>query len=265
LKIRVRAELVYTFPENTQALVAIHVARTPDQSILSESLVLSPDTPILQDMADHHGERRFRADLAGETSIVYEAIVENAKRAILPAGASLQSWLELPPPVLEFLLPSRYCPSDKFMSFAHREFGHLAPGGAQVLAVLEWVHAKVDYVPGSSHSATTAENTFVDRVGICRDFTHLGISLCRALNVPARAVSAYAWQLDPPDFHAVFKVYLDGAWWLVDPTRLVPVENLVRVATGRDAADIAFLTTSGTCECLNQAVSVELVVDQRAS
>jgi transglutaminase-like putative cysteine protease len=259
LKLRVRSELFYDFPLDTQAIVAIQVARSPGQAILSESLVLSPDTPVIQDMADIHGERRFRAALAGQTSIIYEATIENNTPRLLSPGIRLESWLDLPPPVLDFLLPSRYCPSDKFMSFAHREFGQLAPGGTQVLAVLDWVYSHVDYVPGSSHAGTTAENTFVDRAGICRDFTHLGISICRALNVPSRAVSAYAWQLDPPDFHAVFEVYLDGAWWLVDATRLVPVENLVRIAIGRDAADIAFLTTSGNCECLSQSVSVELV------
>ena len=259
MKLRVRSELVYAFPQDTQAIVAIHVARTPDQAILSESLTISPDGPILQDMADHHGERRFRAAFEGETSIVYEATIDNAKPRLLSPDARLEPWLELPPPVLEYLLPSRYCPSDKFMSFAHREFGDLTPGGTQVLAVLDWIYNHVDYVPGSSHGGTTAENTFVDRAGICRDFTHLGISICRALNVPARAVSAYAWQLDPPDFHAVFEVYLESVWWLVDATRLVPVENLVRVATGRDAADIAFLTTSGSCDLINQVVSVELL------
>jgi transglutaminase-like putative cysteine protease len=259
LKLRVRSELVYDFPQATQAIVAIHVAHVPGQTILSESLTLSPDTPIIQDMADIHGERSFRAALEGQTSIIYEATVKNSEPRLLYSDTTLESWLELPPSALEFLLPSRYCPSDKFMSFANREFGHLAPGGTQVLAVLDWIYEHVDYVAGSSHAGTTAENTFVDRAGICRDFTHLGISICRALNVPSRAVSAYAWQLDPPDFHAVFEVYLGGAWWLVDATRLVPVANLIRIAIGRDAADIAFLTTSDNCECLSQMVSVDLV------
>ena len=101
MKLRVRSELVYAFPQDTQAIVAIHVARTPDQAILSESLTISPDGPILQDMADHHGERRFRAAFEGETSIIYEATIDNAKPRLLSPDARLEPWLELPPPVLE--------------------------------------------------------------------------------------------------------------------------------------------------------------------
>lgn len=97
-----------------------------------------------------------------------------------------------------------------------REFGDLV-GSARVLAVLDWIYEHVDYAPGVSNAETTAERTFIDRAGVCRDFTHLGVSLCRALNIPARAVSAYALNLDPPDFHAVFEVYLGGGWWLVEP------------------------------------------------
>ena len=158
--------------------------------------------------------------------------------------------------MLPYLTPSRYCPSDRFLLFANREFGAIAEGGAQVLSVLDWIHEHVNYTPGVSNIETTAEQTFVDRAGVCRDFSHLGITLCRALNMPARAVSAYAWQLDPTDFHAVFEVYLDGGWWLVDPTRLAPVEGLVRIGIGRDAADIAFLTTTGPCMSVSQSVTV---------
>jgi transglutaminase-like putative cysteine protease len=255
LKLRIRSDLVYAFPLHTQAIVAIQVASSPDQVILSESVALSPGAPTRQELADSNGGRRLLAAFEGETRIIYEAVVENTKPAFDLASKPLAAWMDVPPGILEYMLPSRYCPSDKFMPFAHREFGERVPGGEQVMAVLDWIHTHVDYVPGSSHGGTTAENTFVDRAGICRDFTHLGISFCRALNIPARAVSAYAWQLDPPDFHAVFEVYLGGAWWLADATRLVPTENLVRVAIGRDAADI---TTSDTCECLSQSVSVEL-------
>jgi transglutaminase-like putative cysteine protease len=91
---------------------------------------------------------------------------------------------------------------------------------------------------------------------VCRDFTHLAISLCRALNIPVRAVSAYALDLDPPDFHAVTEVFVDGAWWLVDPTRLAPVEGMVRIAEGRDGADIAFLTSDQPCTMISQTVTV---------
>lgn len=105
--------------------------------------------------------------------------------------------------------------------------------------------------PTSSRCSPTAS------AGVCRDFSHLGITLCRALNIPARAVSAYAFKLQPPDFHAVFEVFLDGGWWLVDPTRLAHVDGMVRIGVGRDAADVAFLSTTGPCMNNWQEVIVE--------
>jgi transglutaminase-like putative cysteine protease len=265
VKLHVKSELTFDFGEGMEAIVSVQVAASADQQILSERLALTPSVALIQDLPDERGERRFRAFLSGETTIRYEALVDNGRRIALPSTARQHSWSQLPQVVLQYLTASRYCPSDKFMRFAHRQFGSLEQGGARVLAVLDWIHSHVDYTPGVSDAETTAERTFVDRAGICRDFSHLGITFCRALNIPARAVSAYAWQLEPPDFHAVFEVYLDGGWWLVDPTMLAPVEGLVRVGVGRDAADIAFLTTSGACRSIEQAVSVTLASDVEAA
>jgi transglutaminase-like putative cysteine protease len=142
------------------------------------------------------------------------------------------------------------------MRFVQREFSASSDGVARIMAVLEWIKRNVDYISGVSNAETTAERTFVDRAGVCRDFTHLGITLSRALGIPARAVSAYALDLNPPDFHAVFEVYLEGNWWLIDPTRLAPVEGIVRIGSGRDAPDIAFLTSDKQCQVLQQTIKV---------
>jgi transglutaminase-like putative cysteine protease len=256
MQLNVRAELVFDFSSGSEAIVSVQAAHSYDQTVLSEKLLLTPAIEIVQDAPDSRGERRFRALFEGEAAILYEALVDNGRRITLPASARKSNWLSLPQDVLQYLTPSRYCPSDRFLLFANREFGAIADGGAQVLSVLDWIHHHVDYTPGVSNNETTAERTFVDRAGVCRDFSHLGITLCRALNIPARAVSAYAWQLDPPDFHAVFEVFLDGGWWLVDPTQLASVEGLVRIGIGRDAADIAFLTTRGPCMSVSQSVTV---------
>jgi len=256
VKLSIRAELIY---EPTEIIVSVHAATSWDQTIVSERLSVAPSIDIKFDQPDERGERRFRAALQGEATFLYEAEVDNGLRVDLPAHALQHPWRELPQEVLQYLTASRYCPSDKFVRFATREFGNLPPGGARVHALLEWIFMHVDYVGGVSTAETTAERTFVDRAGVCRDFSHLGITLCRALNIPARAVSAYAWRLEPPDFHAVFEVFLDNAWWLVDPTRLAPVQGLVRVGTGRDAADIAFLTTSEVCNGISQCVSVTAI------
>lgn len=258
--LRVRAELVYGFQSATQVLMSIEAAKSADQTVLSESLTVGDGASLVRDYDDVTGQRQIRSLLSGDVMIVYEGVVDNGVRASLPASAREHVWTELPLGCLPFLLPSRFCPSDKFMRFAQREFSGLPDGAAKVQAVLDWIRDHVDYVAGVSTAETTAERTFVDRAGVCRDFMHLGITLCRALNIPARAVSAYAWQLDPADFHAVFEVYLDGRWWLVDPTGLAPIEGIVRIGCGRDAADIAFMTTSSNCECRKVAVSVEQAV-----
>lgn len=255
MKLSVRSEITYAYQPHTEIIVSVQAASSPDQTILSEQLTITPETPIIQGLADPRGERRFRARVSGEMSIRYEAIVDNGLRVSLSSGLRQHTWSELPAETLQYLTGSRYCPSDLFVSFAAREFGRLE-GSDRILAVLDWIHGHVDYRPGASNSETTAERTFVERAGVCRDFSHLGITLARALNFPARAVSAYALDLDPPDFHAIFEVYVGGSWWLVDPTRLAPIDGLVRVGVGRDAADIAFLSTSLPCEFVAQAVDV---------
>jgi transglutaminase-like putative cysteine protease len=211
------------------------------------------------------GARLLRGSLQGRLHLDYRAIVKLAPRLELPANVQVAPWSELPVEVLTYLLPSRFCPVDQFLRFAQREFGNIAPGGARALAILDWIHSNVDYVHGVSTASTGAAGTFIDRAGVCRDFTHLGMTLCRAAGIPARAVAAYALALDPPDFHAVFEVFLDGGWWLVDPTRLAPIAGMVRIAHGRDAADIAFLTTAGPVEACSLAISVrEIFSDAEA-
>jgi transglutaminase-like putative cysteine protease len=256
MKLTIRTELVYTFAEATQIIASIEAARSADQDIIEEDLVFEPAAELVQSQ-DLSGDRRLRACLSGQTSIVYTASVENRLRQLLPQAGRQHPWAELPEHTLPFLLPSRFCPSDTFMRFAQRQFGNAGDGVARVMAVLAWITDNVDYIHGVSTAETTAGRTFVDRAGVCRDFTHLGITLCRALSIPARAVAAYALGLEPPDFHAVFEVYLEGQWWLVDPTRLAPIEGIVRIGSGRDAADIAFLTTDKPCQLVRQSVEIE--------
>jgi transglutaminase-like putative cysteine protease len=259
MKLSIKAELVYSFADATQVIANLEASHTSDQVILSESLDIEPPVRMLSDKTSY-GDRRIRASLSGEVAIRYQAIVENKLRQLLPQAGRQHVWSELPGDVLPFLLPSRFCPSDKFMRFAQREFGGAGDGAARVMALLEWIHRNVDYVSGVSNAETTAERTFVDRAGVCRDFTHLGITLARALGIPARAVSAYALELNPPDFHAIFEVYIENGWWLIDPTRLAPIEGIVRIGSGRDASDIAFLTSDKQCQVLRQTIEVSRAI-----
>lgn len=256
MKLRVRAELVYSFDPPTDAIYKIQVAHWPGQEILEERLTFDPPVQFQEDEDVDFGARTLRCHVQGEVSLVYEAVVDNGVLKGLPPSVSQHDWGDLPAEVLPYLQPSRYCPSDQFGRFVTRQFGETA-GGARVLAILNWIAENIDYEHGVSDTETTAARTFIDRAGVCRDFTHLGMTFCRASGVPARAVSAFAHQLTPPDFHAIFEVWLDGGWWLVDPTGLAPVEGLVRIACGRDAADIAFLTTQERCRMVRQSVTVE--------
>ncbi len=256
MKLRVRAELVYSFDPPTDAIYKIQVAHWPGQEILEERLTFDPPVQFQEDEDVDFGARTLRCHVQGEVALVYEAVVDNGVLKGLPPSVSQHDWGDLPAEVLPYLQPSRYCPSDQFGRFVTRQFGETA-GGARVLAILNWIAENIDYEHGVSDTETTAARTFIDRAGVCRDFTHLGMTFCRASGIPARAVCAFAHQLTPPDFHAIFEVWLDGGWWLVDPTGLAPVEGLVRIACGRDAADIAFLTTQERCRMVRQSVTVE--------
>ena len=258
MRVQVQSRLAYNFAQPTETIAVVLAAHAAGQTIESESLTLSDGIRLAESVDPVTGARLLRGPLSGAVTIGYSAIIRLAPRLELPAGVQVAPWSQLPVEVLPYLLPSRYCPVDQFLRFAAREFGTIAPGGARALAILDWLHANVDYVPGVSTGTTNAADTFIDRAGVCRDFTHLGLTLCRASGIPARAVAAYALGLDPPDFHAVFEVFLDGGWWLVDPTRLAPIAGMVRIAHGRDAADIAFLTTAGACEPTDHMVSVSL-------
>ncbi len=259
MRVQVQSRLAYDFAEPTETIAVILVAHAAGQTIESETLTLSDGVRMAESVDPVSGARLLRGPLHGSVWFEYRAIIRLAPRLDLPAGVQVAPWSRLPVEVLPYLLPSRFCPVDQFLRFAQRQFGNIAPGGARAIAILDWLHANVDYVHGVSTGSTSAAETFIDRAGVCRDFTHLGLTLCRAAGIPARAVAAYALALDPPDFHAVFEVFLDGGWWLVDPTRLAPIAGMVRIAHGRDAADIAFLTTSGPTVQTGHSVCVTAI------
>jgi transglutaminase-like putative cysteine protease len=255
MRLSIDARLLYRFPQACEVLLLVEAARSPDQTVLSESLVLTPDAPVTRLDDPVTGERRLVFQAEGEVDILYQAQVEVPPRETRLQGVPAASVASLPPEVLPYLRPSRYCHSDRFQSFVAREFGHL-DGGDKAAAILDWIADHVDYRPGSSDASTTAEDTFVDRAGVCRDFTHLAIALLRAADLPARAMSAHAFKLTPPDLHAVVEVWLEGGWRVADSTRLAPPESLVRIATGHDAADIGFMTVFGTAELIAQSFAV---------
>jgi len=255
---QIRARLAYAFAERCETLLLLEAARSPDQAVHSDRLTISPEVEMSHLDDSVSGERRIVFSAHGRVDITYDAQVEVMPRDAGLKGVATAPIPDLPADALRFLRASRYCPSDRFERFVHREFGSLE-GGDKVAAILDWIASHMDYTPGVSDAATTALDTFVDRAGVCRDFTHLLITLCRAADIPARAVSAYAWKLKPPDLHAVAEVYLGGRWRLVDPTGLAPIDGLIRVATGLDAADIAFMTIFGQAELISQTFAIRTI------
>jgi transglutaminase-like putative cysteine protease len=160
----------------------------------------------------------------------------------------------LPPDVLTYLNPSRYCESDLLARFAYEEFGNLYRGYSRVQAVCNWVCDQLDYTPGSTNGMTTAADVLLQRTGVCRDYAHLAIALCRGIGIPARYVAGYALNLQPPDFHGFMEAFLDGQWYLFDPTRLAFTSGLVRIGVGRDAADVSFATLNGDARLIDKSV-----------
>lgn len=187
--------------------------------------------------------QRIWADVANDRlSLRYVAEVEITRENIPLETLAQSEWQDLPSDVLPYLRPSRFCPSDRFIPFVAKRFGHLE-AGAKVAAIRDWVAASISYVPGSSNAATCANDTFVSREGVCRDFAHLACTLLRAAQIPARYTSGYGPHVTPPDFHAVAEVWLDGGWHIVDPTGMSTASDLAVIATGRDANDVAFMET----------------------
>lgn len=171
----------------------------------------------------------------GEVAVDYEA-------AVTPTGPSVESTAVVTTEQeLVYLRPSRYCPSDRIAGLATSQFGGLAPADA-VRAIEEWLNVEIRYEPGSTAADDDALHPLLMRGGVCRDFAHLGVAMCRALGVPARYASVYAPGLDPMDFHAVVEAAIDEKWRVFDGTRLAPRQSLVRIASGRDAADTALVT-----------------------
>jgi len=252
-------ELAYKVSAPTTLILNVEAMRAPSQTVLTESFMTEPAVRAESFTAkDGNRYRRLLLD-EGSWSIRYEAQVRLEPRYEHPAHVRETPVAHLPLEVLPYLNPSRYVVSDTLARFANREFGELGSGHERVTAICNWIHERVDYLRGSSDASTTAADTFALRAGVCRDFAHLGIAFCRALGIPARFVSCYAWQLEPQDFHAVFEAFLDGRWYLFDATRQAALDGMVRIGTGLDAAATAFSNIYGTVEPMAMRIWIEPV------
>jgi transglutaminase-like putative cysteine protease len=239
-------------------LLNIGAAFHAGQEVVEERLTITPSMKVRHFSDERSGNRFIRLDAPkGVLSVNYHARVQ-LQPALQPLHLDETPVSALPDDVLHYLMPSRYCESDSLRCVAQQLFGHMPPGMGRVHAVESWIHESVTYQPGVTQPTTTAQDVFVQRVGVCRDFAHLGIALCRALNIPARLVVGYVNFAEPPqDFHAVFEAWLDGRWLLFDATRMAPIDRLVRIGTGRDAKDVAFATIFGDVKMLRKDITVD--------
>jgi len=260
MKFDVFTEMWYKVQSAGTLILNINALRTPHQTILNESFTVDPDSKV-EELLPAAGENRLmRLEVAdkGKVKVTYKATVNNyytlsdhENRAEVPVAQFDAS-------IMPYLYPSRYCQSDKLYRLANNMFGNIQHPYSKVIAITDWIHNNVQYRSGFSNAQTSAYDTVTQQVGVCRDFAHLGIALCRALTIPARYFTGYAYLLKPADFHACFEAYLDGEWVLFDATKLVPLNGLVKIATGRDAADAAIANIFGGVSFTSMTVSCEL-------
>lgn len=215
------------------------------QRIVAEELAFTPAGIAPEKISSSKGNRVVRAEVpVGPFQLRYSATVE-ITRPVLPAEVKADNPGRLPLSVLTYTLPSRYCESDRFAQIAWELFGKIENRAEQVREICRWVDANLTYEANSTDGRTSAWDVWQGRKGVCRDYSHLAISLCRALSVPARYVGGYAFGLDPMNFHACFEAYLGGQWHLFDPTDQIAADDIVVIARGRDAANCSLTTIFG--------------------
>lgn len=254
----ITTHLAYDYAEPTDVLLQIEAAFLPDQQVDSHFLDLGPVDYFARAAGHHRIGERIWLRLDGRLTINYTAQVTVVRaEADLASLDAVEPHL-LPGDTIDYLMPSRFCPSDQFYTFVESEFGTLQ-GGIRIAAMRDWVHDHFRYVPGSSSAGTTAADTLVQREGVCRDYAHVLVAMARASSIPARYASVYAPDVTPQDFHAVAEVFLGGAWHLVDGTGMSTPADTAIIGVGRDAADIAFLSSFGSAEFVAQEVSVSRV------
>jgi len=232
---QVACALTFTVRQPATFALGIAVASRPARAVGETLRVqLNGQNIRVREIAGPDGDRRhlFTAE-PGELTIAYDAIVADSPG--------------VPPPCTEWdritaLLPSRYCPTDRMTGFAQSHFGSLPTAADRVRAICAYAFEHLEYAPAASGPTTDAADTLLDGRGVCRDYAHLVATLCRAVEVPARIAAVYAPGLSPMDFHAVVETAVDGEWQVWDATRLAPRQSLIRISTGRDAADTAFAT-----------------------
>jgi transglutaminase-like putative cysteine protease len=258
MQFTINCRLVYQVVGSSSFLFNVAAARNSFQRVISEDIEITGGESAEELL--HGGQRLHRVVASnGRLELTYNAVVSIEAELLEANGLHMAPLRELPSEALVFLYPSRFCQSDLLARFARREFTNIESGFERLTRICNWIYEYVEYLQGTTNSSTSAFDTATQRAGVCRDFAHLGIALCRALGIPARFVSGYAYGLNPPDFHAYFEAFLGGRWLVADATRLAPQTSFIRIGQGRDAADTSFATIFGNASLTEMRISNELV------
>jgi transglutaminase-like putative cysteine protease len=227
------------------------------QSILQNELHTSvPCT--LREYADSYGNTCLRAIIpSGLFQLNSHIVAECSDEIDVHPTAPFVPMEELPDQVLPFVLPSRYCEADLFRDKAVEIAGMAAPGYPQVEAIRQWIHDHFKYAYGTTNSSSSARDVIASGTGVCRDYAHAGIALCRSLDIPARMVVGYLYQLKPMDMHAWFEAFVGGRWYTFDATQDHPRGNRIVIAYGKDAADVAIATHFADMGLMRLKVNVQ--------
>lgn len=256
MRLDVGCQLTFVAPWRTAIVLMMSPQSGDAQNVVTEQLVVDPATDV-RSFHDSFGNLCHRLTLpAGRSTVSAAATVDAGDEIDVDPTAPRTEFEAIPDWVLEYCLPSRYCQSDTLYELASSVTAGALPGYPQVEAIRAWIASSVRYEYGTSSSNTSALDTIESRAGVCRDFAHLGIALCRALQIPARMVVGYLHELVPMDTHAWFEAHVGGRWYTFDATQPSAKGNRVAVAYGRDAADVAIVTQFGPVELTEMYVYV---------
>ncbi len=264
MKFSVTSSLYYQAFEPSTIICSFTCGERSAQKVIQEDIESNPAIGYEELTVGLDANRllKFEIPEAGNFSIQYQATVKKSVNLISISAIKDDSKSAYEEAAFSYLHASRYVPTDRLRCIAHDQFGKISGRLNQVLAIEEWLFNNIYYQIGASNEQSWALDTYQLRNGVCRDFAHLGIGFCRALNIPARYVTVYSYLLNPQDFHAVFEAYIDGTWILFDGTRLAPLNGMIRIATGRDASETAVGNLYGNIQGKGLNVWTQIAMDE---
>lgn len=259
MRLNAGCELLFETAEPAPLMLMLQPQSGGAQRILQVNLQLQPQVPIFE-YRDSYGNLCQRLMTpAGLLRVRSTVTAEVADRIDVQFGAEFVPVQNLPDAALQFLLPSRYCQSDLMADLANQIVANVEPAYDQVEAIRHWIYTHIEYRYDTSDTSTSALETEKNRVGVCRDFVHLGLALCRSLTIPARMVVGYLCDLKPMDLHAWFEAYVGDRWYTFDPTQPEPRGDHIVIAYGRDAADVALAIQCGPIILTEMEVWVQAI------